>query len=272
MAMTVMAVDSDKRLLSLVQDYLSMEGYRVLVASDVQQALRLARQQPPDLVLLEAMIPSAEEARCFLERYGSERPLPIILPMSRQAGTARALSVVFGLTDYIVKPFRPRDLMAHISAAFRRTGQLDRTPLVVHAGAITLDKRSRSVMVGTRYVDLTPSEFDLLAVLMSSPGRVVSRLDLLEVLQGLNHDNNSRLVDIHIKNLRAKIEFYPHRPRYIQTVYGFGYRFCAQPAESALAPSSQRKPDLRGVRNQDTTNAGSGRAPDQPGSATEGLL
>ncbi len=245
MAMTVLAVDTDKRLLSLVQDYLSMEGYCVLTASDVQQALERARQQPPDLVLLEVMIPSPEEGRHFIERYRSERPLQIILPMSRQVAAARAFCVEFGLTDYIVKPFRPRELMAHISAAFRRTGQLDRTPLVICASGITLDKRSRTVMLGARYVDLTPSEFDLLAVLMSWPGRVVSRLDLLEVLQGVNHDSNSRLVDIHIKNLRAKIEPDPHCPRYIQTVYGFGYRFSHQPAELAVAPASQRKPDLR---------------------------
>ncbi len=245
MAMTVLAIDTDKRLLSLLQDYLGMEGFRVLTASDVQRALERARQQPPDLVLMEVMIPSPQDARRFIERYGNERPLPIILPMSRHADAARALSVELGLTDCIVKPFRPRDLMMHVSAALRRSGQLDRTPLVVRAGSITLDKRSRSVMVGARSVDLTPSEFDLLAVLMSSPGRVVSRLDLLDVLQGLNHDNNSRLVDIHIKNLRAKIELDPHSPLYIQTVYGFGYRFSHQPAELAVPASGQRKQDLR---------------------------
>ncbi len=244
MSMTVLAVDAEKRLLSLIKEYLGMEGCRVVAASDVNHALVLARAQPPDLILLEVLIPGAEDARRFLEQYRSERPLPIVLPMSRNAAAARALSVQLGFTDYISKPFRPRDLMAHISAAFRRTGQLDRTPLLVQAAGVTLDKRSRSVMVGARSVDLTPSEFDLLAVLMSSPGRVVSRIDLLEVLQGIQHDNNARLVDIHIKNLRAKIEPDPHCPRYIQTVYGFGYRFSPQPAEPALPLNAHTSSDL----------------------------
>jgi len=101
----------------------------------------------------------------------------------------------------------------------------------LEAAGITLDKANRFVRVGQRYIDLTPSEFDLLATLMAAPGRVVSRLDLLEVLQGVHCEGHKRLVDIHIKNLRAKIEADPHSPRYIETVYGFGYRFCRVTAE-----------------------------------------
>ncbi len=249
MEMTVLAIDAEMRLLSLIQEYLGMEGYRVMAARDRNQALELARQLTPDLILLEAMIPAPGNARRFLEQYRSERPLPIVLPMSRNASAARALSTQFRLTDYIAKPFRPRDLMAHISAAFRRTGQLDRTPLVLQAGGITLDKRSHTAMVGAQCVDLTPSEFDLLAVLMSSPGRVVSRLDLLEILQGVYHDNNARLVDIHIKNLRAKIELDPHCPHYIQTVYGFGYRFSHQVTEPPAPVEKHSARELPGSAN-----------------------
>src|SRR5512138_332317 len=228
----ILALDSDKRLLAVIDNYLTLEGQRVQTSNDVDRALAMAAEQPPDLVLLEVWIPSEADARRFMERYRQARPLPIILPMARLAATARTFSIECGFADYIVKPFRPRDLMAHISAAFRRAGQPDRSPLVIRAQGITLDKRSRSVMVGAQTIDLTPSEFDLLAVLMSSPGRVVSRQDLLDVVQGVRPDGNARLIDIHIKNLRSKIELDPHCPRYIQTVYGFGYRFSRQATEA----------------------------------------
>lgn len=236
MGRIILAVDMERRLLAVIDNYLGLEGYRVLTSSDVDQALELARHQPPDLILLEVWIPAEADARDFLERFRRERPLPIVLPMARLAATARAFSLEFGFTDYLVKPFRPRELLAHMSAAFRRAGQPDRQgPLVIRAGGISLDKRSRSVMVDARSIDLTPSEFDLLAVLMSSPGRVVSRLDLLEVVQGVREDGNARLIDLHIKNLRSKIEMDPHCPRFIQTVYGFGYRFSPQASESAFS-------------------------------------
>jgi DNA-binding response OmpR family regulator len=235
MGNSILAIDSDKRLLAVIENYLTLEGHRVRTANDVDQALATAAQHPPELILLEVWIPSETDARRFIERYRSTSPLPIILPMARLAASVRAFSMECGLADYIVKPFRPRDLTAHISAAFRRAGQPDRSPRLISAAGITLDKRSRSVMVGTHYVDLTPSEFDLLAVLMSSPGRVVSRQDLLDVVQGVRPGSNARLIDIHIKNLRSKIELDPHCPRYIQTVYGFGYRFSRQPPEPALS-------------------------------------
>ena len=245
MGRIILAVDSDKRLLSVIENYLTLEGHQVLTSNDVDDALALADQQPPHLILLEVWIPAEADARDFLERFRRERPLPIVLPMARLAATARAFSLEFGFTGYLVKPFRPRELLAHMSAAFRRAGQPDRQgPLVIRAGGISLDKRSRSVMVAARYVDLTPSEFDLLAVLMSSPGRVVSRLDLLEVVQGVRADGNARLIDLHIKNLRSKIELDPHCPRFIQTVYGFGYRFSPQAGEPAPPHGTPARTDL----------------------------
>lgn len=132
------------------------------------------------------------------------------------------------LLDSHCFPPRPRELMARICVAFRRAGDLELPARVLKVAGVTLDTGDRFVKVGNRYVDLTPSEFELLAVLMSAPGRVISRSDLLEVLRGVRCEGNKRLIDLHVKNLRAKIESDPRSPWYIETVHGFGYRFSRQ--------------------------------------------
>ncbi len=231
MSKTILVVDNERRLLSLVETCLKFEGYRVITAQTGREALRLARRESPDLIILDVMMPSELDCQAFIKAYRRERPLPVVLLMARLEDSRKVISLELGAKDYITKPFRPRDLMAHISAAFRRSGDLELPPRVLHAAGITLDKGNRFVKVGARYIDLTPSEFDLLAFLMSCPGRVISRPDLLDVVQGVRCDGNTRLVDIHIKNLRAKIEADPHSPRYIETVYGYGYRFSRTAAE-----------------------------------------
>lgn len=226
-AKTILVVDDEKRLVSLVESYLKQEGYRVITAYDGREALAIARRQSPDLIILDIMMPAMDGYE-FIEAFRRERNTPIILLTARVEEQEQVIGLELGADDYVTKPFRPRELMARVRAVLRRAGQLEPAAKILKASGITLDRDSRAVQVGDRYVDLTPSEFDLLAALMSAPGRVFSRLDLLDIIQGIRYEGYQRTIDLHVKNLRAKIESDPRSPRYIETVYGAGYRFARE--------------------------------------------
>jgi DNA-binding response OmpR family regulator len=136
----------------------------------------------------------------------------------------KIIGLELGADDYVTKPFKPRELMARVRNVLRRAGKSEAIGKTLRVSDIMLDRDSREVRVADRPVDLTPSEFDLLAALMVTPGRVYSRLDLLDVIQGVRYEGYERTIDTHIKNLRAKIEVDPRKPRYIETMYGVGYR------------------------------------------------
>jgi len=161
----------------------------------------------------------------FMRLHRKEQETPIILLTARVEDDDKVLGLELGADDYLTKPFRPRELVARIRAVLRRMGQVRPSAQVLRAGDITVDRETHTVQVAERYVDLTPSEFDLLATLMSFPGRAYSRLELLDRIQGVAYEGYERTIDVHVKNLRAKIEAEPRTPRYIQTVYGVGYRF-----------------------------------------------
>jgi DNA-binding response OmpR family regulator len=161
----------------------------------------------------------------FIETYRRDNSTPIILLTARVEEEAQVIGLELGADDYVTKPFRPRELMARVRAVLRRAGQSEPPAKTLQVADITLDRDNRSVKVNQQYVDLTPSEFDLLAALMTAPGRVFSRLDLLDIIQGIRYEGYQRTIDLHIKNLRAKIERDPRTPHYIETVYGVGYRF-----------------------------------------------
>jgi DNA-binding response OmpR family regulator len=224
MAKTIMVVDDERRLVSLVESYLKQEGYSVTTASNGREALTLARKRPPDLIILDLMMPEMDGHE-FIETYRRDRNTPIIVLTARVEEQEQVIGLEEGADDYVTKPFRPRELMARVRAVLRRAGQVEPAARVLKASDITLDRDTRAVKVATRYVDLTPSEFDLLAALMTAPGRVFSRLDLLDIIQGIRYEGYQRTIDLHVKNLRAKIEPDPRSPRYIETVYGAGYRF-----------------------------------------------
>ncbi len=226
-AKTILVVDDEKRLVSLVESYLKQEGYRVITAYDGREALTVARRQSPDLIILDIMMPEMDGYE-FIEAFRHERNTPIILLTARVEEQEQVIGLELGADDYVTKPFRPRELMARVRAVLRRAGQVEPPAKVLKASGITLDRESRSVQVGDHYVDLTPSEFDLLAALMSAPGRVFSRLDLLDIIQGIRYEGYQRTIDLHVKNLRAKIEKDPRTPHYIETVYGAGYRFARE--------------------------------------------
>ena len=221
---TILVVDDEARLVSLVEMYLAQSGFRVVSASNGREALTVAERQEPDLIILDLMMPEMDGYE-FMRLYRAEHDTPIILLTARVDSDDKVAGLEAGADDYLTKPFRPRELMARVKTVLRRSGKKEPIGKVLHAADIVLDRGEHAVQVANRYVDLTPSEFDLLAALMSTPGHVYSRLDLLDLLQGVRFEGYERAIDLHIKNLRAKIEPIPGTPHYIETVYGVGYRF-----------------------------------------------
>ncbi len=223
MPQTILVVDDEKRLVSLVQSYLQQEGYRVVVAYNGKEALAVARREQPDLVILDIMMPEMNGYEFMRERR-KESDAPIIMLTAKVEDEDKIIGLELGADDYVTKPFKPRELMARVRNVLRRAGKNEPKGKKLQAGDLLLDRETREASVGGRKVDLTPSEFDLLAALMSAPGKVFSRLDLLDVIQGVRYEGYERTIDTHVKNLRAKIEPDPRNPRYIETVYGVGYR------------------------------------------------
>ena len=226
MSKTILVVDDKASMRRLVQDYLSAEGFRVVTANNGRNALFVARHEKPDLIILDIMMPEMDGYE-FIRVYGKERETPIILLTARLDESDKVLGLELGADDYVTKPFSMRELVARIRAVLRRAAQGAPPSEVLRVADVTLDKGSRFVKVGDQFVNLTPSEFDILAILMSAPGRVFSRPDLLTQLQGSAFEGVERNIDVHVSNLRAKIEPDPRQPRYVETVFGVGYRFCA---------------------------------------------
>jgi DNA-binding response OmpR family regulator len=223
----ILVVDDEPRLLSLLEAYLRQEGFRVLTASNGREALPVARREKPDLIILDIMMPEMDGYE-FMRLHRRERNTPVILLTAKVEEDDKVIGLEIGADDYVTKPFRPRELTARVRAVLRRTGQTDPSGEVLRCADVTLDRERHSVTVAGTPIDLTPSEFDLLATLMSSPGRVYSRLELLDRVQGMAYEGYERTIDVHIKNLRAKMESDPKEPHYIQTVYGVGYRFVSE--------------------------------------------
>jgi len=223
MPQTILIVDDEKRLVSLVQSYLTQEGYRVVTAYNGKDALPLAQKEKPDLIILDIMMPEMN-GYDFMRAHRAEHDTPIIMLTAKVEDDDKIVGLELGADDYVTKPFKPRELMARVRNVLRRAGKGEAKGKTLRVANIILDRDSREVLVGDRSIDLTPSEFDLLAALMSTPGRVFSRLDLLDVIQGVRYEGYERTIDTHVKNLRSKIEADPRNPHYIETVYGVGYR------------------------------------------------
>ncbi len=228
MSKTILVVDDEARLVSLVKAYLEQGGFRVVTARNGREALFIARQEKPDLILLDIMMPEMDGHE-FLRVHRQERATPIILLTAKVEEDDKIIGLELGADDYVTKPFSPRELLARVRAVLRRGSQpMDISSARLHVADVSLDLERYLVEVGGERIDLTRSEFDLLAILMGSPGRAFSRLDLLDRLQGTTFEGSERTVDVHIKNLRAKIEPNPRKPRYVETVYGVGYRFAPE--------------------------------------------
>jgi DNA-binding response OmpR family regulator len=221
---TILVVDDKAGVRTLVREYLEQEGFRVFTAENGRSALYAARHEKPDLILLDIMMPEMG-GYAFIRAYRKEQETPIILLTAKLDESDKVLGLELGADDYVTKPFGMRELVARIRAVLRRTTQQSASSDVLRAADIVLDTGSRAVTVADQDVHLTPTEFDLLATLMSAPGHVYSRAALLEKLQGFAFEGVERTIDVHVRNLRLKIEPDPGAPRYVETVFGVGYRF-----------------------------------------------
>ena len=221
---TILVVDDEKRIVKLLRAYLEEAGYRVATAPEGRQALFVARHEKPDLVVLDLMMPEMDGWE-FTRRFRQESNVPIIMLTARVEDMDKILGLELGADDYVTKPFSPREVVARVRAVLRRAGAELAAPSVLRAGDLLLDRDAHSVTLAGKSVDLTPTEFDLLAALMSRPGRAMSRLDLLDATQGDAYEGYERTVDVHIKNLRRKIEANAKDLHYILTVFGVGYKF-----------------------------------------------
>jgi DNA-binding response OmpR family regulator len=227
MSKTILVVDDKANVRTLVREYLTAENFRVVTAENGQNALYTARHEKPDLILLDIMMPEMDGFE-FIRAYRKESDTPIILLTARLEESDKVIGLELGADDYITKPFGMREMVARIHTVLRRAGQIPHPGKRLQIGGILLDRETHSVSVSGQPVHLTPSEFDLLALLMDAPGRVFSRLDLLEDLQGTSFEGVARTIDVHVRNLRTKIEADPANPRYLETVFGIGYRFAEQ--------------------------------------------
>lgn len=224
MGKTILMVDDQRNIRTLVELYLTQEGFRVVSAANGREALFLARQEKPDLIILDIMMPEMNGFE-FLRAHLKERNTPIIMLTAKIEENDRVLGLEMGADDYVTKPFSPRELTARVRAVLRRMERETIEGALLRVGDITLDEVMHRVWVEEKTIDLTPTEFELLAIFMRTPGRVFSRWELMERLQGEATEGVERTIDVHIRNLRTKIETDPRQPRYIETVYGVGYRF-----------------------------------------------
>lgn len=221
---TILIVDDKISAQRLVADYLTEHHFRVVTASNGREALFVARHEKPDLVLLDIMMPEMDGYE-FMRYFRKESNVPVIMLTARVEEPDKVVGLELGADDYVTKPFGMAELVARIRAVLRRVSDKSQVNGVLRAGNLVLNRDSHTVTNAGQKIELTPSEFDLLAILMESPGKVFSRANLLERLKGDLFENMERTVDVHIRNLRTKLEADPRHPQYVLTVFGVGYRF-----------------------------------------------
>ncbi|GAP22162.1 response regulator transcription factor [Leptolinea tardivitalis] len=224
MSNKILVVDDQASVRQLLQDYLSEQGFKVITATDGQNAIYTARHEEPDLILLDIMMPRMD-GYDFLRQYRQERQTPVIIITAREEETDAVVGLELGADDYVIKPFRMRELVARIHAVLRRKDEASEKFALYREGDLVLDERTHTITMKNTPVSLTPIEFDLLRMLMRSPGRVFSRSELIDQLADSGFTGLDSTLNVHIRNLRTKIEPDPAKPLYIDTVFGVGYRF-----------------------------------------------
>lgn len=225
---TLLVVEDEPKIAELLKLYLEREGFRVEVALDGAAALEAFRQRGPALVVLDLNLPMVDGLE-VCRQIRRESSLPIIMLTARDEEADKLIGLELGADDYVTKPFSPREVVARVRAVLRRASAPQSSQELIRAGELMLDAARHQVRRGDRFLELTPTEFRLLEVLMRHPGRVYTRLQLLDQVQGEAFEGYERTVDAHVKNLRQKIEPDPQHPTLVQTVYGVGYRFAEDP-------------------------------------------
>jgi len=221
---TILLVDDEPKIVQLGRDYLERAGFAVATAASGEAALAAFRSRPPDLIVLDLGLPGTDGLEVTRQiRRASD--VPIIMLTARGEETDKLVGLELGADDYMVKPFSPKELVARVRAVLRRAeGRAGPATDVLRVMDMALDLPRQRLTVGDRPVELTATEFQLLAALARQPGRIFTRAQLLDAVHGVAFESYERAIDTHIKNLRRKIEPDPHQPRYLQTVYGVGYR------------------------------------------------
>lgn len=222
-AKKILVIDDEKKIVDIVKAYLEKEGYQVAVAYDGKSALDLTKTHSPDLVVLDLMLPEVSGWDVCRELRKNSN-IPIIMLTARDEVPDRIVGLELGADDYVTKPFSPNELVSRVRAVLRRSESKATPKAVLTVADLTIDVEKRQVHRDNEAIDLTPMEFDLLKVMAENPGRVYSRMQLLDMTQGEAYEGYERTVDSHIKNLRKKIEPDPNTPKYITTVYGVGYK------------------------------------------------
>ncbi|MDP9321505.1 MAG: response regulator transcription factor [Chloroflexota bacterium] len=221
---TILVVDDEPKIVDLARDYLEHAGFAVVSASDGPEALARARADHPDLIVLDLGLPRVDglDVTRALRRDSN---VPIVILSGRSDESDKLVGLELGADDYVTKPFSPKELVARVRAVLRRVERPVTAPDVIRAADVTLDVPRLRVRAGDRDVDLTPTEFQLLAALAREPGRVFTRSQLLDAVHGVAFESYERAIDAHVKNIRRKLEPDQREPYYVQTVHGVGYRF-----------------------------------------------
>jgi len=220
----ILVVDDEPRIAEIARDYLERAGFKVAIAGNGADALAFARTKQPDLIVLDLGLPQMDGLD-VTRALRKQSNVPIIMLTARVDESDKLIGLELGADDYVTKPFSPKELVARVRAVFRRIDAAPERGDIIRAGDVTLDKRRLQVSVGTRSIDLTATEFELLATLASQPGRVFTRAQLLDAIRGVEVDSFDRAIDAHVKNVRRKLEPDPKKPQYVLTVHGVGYKF-----------------------------------------------
>ena len=224
MSQKILVVDDELEIVKVVRAYLEQSGFRVLTASDGEVALAMFRHEQPDLILFDLNLPKRDGLE-VCRAIRRESNVPIIMLTARVEETDRLIGLEIGADDYIAKPFSPREVVARVRTVLRRATPAQAQPALITIGELVIDPVKHEVHLQNRSIDLTPSEFNILLALASQPGRAFSRMELLDAAQGEAYEGYERTIDVHIKNLRQKLDDEPRDPTYVLTVYGVGYKF-----------------------------------------------
>ncbi len=226
MTQRILVVDDDRQIVRLVRSYLEQSGYATLAAYEGHEALHLIRAERPDLVVLDLMLPGVDgwEITRIVRGDPALRATPIIMLTARVEDADRIVGLEMGADDYIPKPFNPREVVARVRAVLRRTQGEALPAKTLQTGPIRLDVERHTAWVEDRHLDLTPTEFELLKLLMSYPERAFTRMEMIDQALGYSYEGMERTIDSHIKNLRKKLGVAKGESGYIETVYGVGYR------------------------------------------------